>query len=130
MQSVVLGEKYPIQVFELKKSESEYNSCNEIIATIKDKIDKHPVAVYIATFDHYSHTKSLPEHKMDPNINDVKNIIFCFGKELPKPELASVRPRSIAVVEEDDRFVISFMDAPNPVAHEAMIEWVKSLKAS
>jgi hypothetical protein len=55
-------------------------------------------------------------------------IEFCFGKELPVAQLAAVRPRSIAIVEEADKFTITFMDAPNPQAHDAMGNWVKGIK--
>ena len=128
MKSMTIKDIYPIQAINISKDESKFNTTNEIISYLKSKIEAHPVAVYIGEFDHYTHTKNLPEHSMNENILDVKIVIFCFGKELPIPEMAAVRPRSIAVVEESDKFVISFMDAPNPVAHEAMSEWVKGIK--
>ncbi len=40
----------------------------------------------------------------------------------------AVRPRSIGVSDMGDRFVIIFMEAPNPVANEAMENWTKALK--
>jgi len=58
----------------------------------------------------------------------VKLVIFCFGKELPIPQMASIRPRSIAVVEKRDTFILSFMDAPNPQTHNTMLEWIKSIR--
>ncbi len=128
MKSMTIKDTYPIQAIEITKDEAKFNSTNEIISYLKEKIESHPVAVYISEFDHYTHTKNLPEHKIDETIEDVKIIIFCFGKELPIPEMAAIRPRSIAVVEQSDKFVLSFMDAPNPVAHEAMTEWVKGVK--
>jgi len=128
MKSMTIKDTYPIQATEISKDEAKFSNCDEIIEYLKEQIEKHPVAVFISVFDHYTHTKSLPEHKMDDKILDVKLIVFCFGKELPVPEMAAVRPRSIAVVEESDRFVLSFMDAPNPVAHESMTNWVKSIK--
>ena len=128
MKSMTIKDTYPIQAMHISKDEAKFKTTDEIIAYLKEKIEAHPVAVYIGEFDHYRHTKSLPEHSMNENILDVKIVIFCFGKELPIPEMAAVRPRSIAVVEESDKFVISFMDAPNPVAHEAMSEWVKGVK--
>ena len=53
--------------------------------------------------------------------------IFCFGKQLPNAAMLALRPRSIGVLEYKDTFVVSFMDAPNPQAHEAMVTWVKSI---
>ena len=128
MKSMTIKDTYPIQAAEIGKDEARFGTTDEIIAYLKETVEAHPVAAYIATFDHYTHTKNLPEHKMDPEILDVKLIVFCFGKELPIPEMAAVRPRSIAVVEKADSFVVSFMDAPNPVAHDAMIAWVQGIR--
>ena len=125
-----IKDTYPIQAMVLDKEEARFTNTEEIVAYIEEKIAAHPVAAYIATFDHYVHTKNLPEHEMDEKIIDVKIVVFCFGKELPIPQIAAVRPRSIAVVEEADKFTITFMDAPNPQAHEAMTNWVKGVKKS
>lgn len=128
MKQLTLMEKYPLFVLELPKSETACKDVEEILHELKKRIDAHPVAVYIATFDHYTHTTNLPDHSIDPDIKAAKNIIFCFGKELPKPEVAGVRPRSIGICDMGDRFVLSFLEAPNPTANKAMEEWVLSLK--
>ena len=128
MKSMTIKDTYPIQAAEIGKDEARFGDTDEIIAYLKETIESHPVATYIATFDHYTHTKNLPEHEMNPEVVDVKLIVFCFGKELPIPEIAAVRPRSIAVVEKADSFVVSFMDAPNPQAHDAMIAWVQGIR--
>ena len=130
MKSMTIKDTYPVQALELSKEEAKFASTDEIVAYIEEKIASHPVATYIATFDHYTHTKNLPEHEMDEKIIDVKIVVFCFGKELPVPQIAAVRPRSIAIVEEADKFTITFMDAPNSQAHEAMGNWVKGVKKS
>ena len=127
MKQTVLMEKYPIFELEIPKIETKYTSVNEIIEYFKTKIEAHPVATYIATFDHYGHTKSLSDGSVAPEILDAKNIIFCFGKELPKPHVMSIRPRSIGVAEFKDSFFIGFMEAPNPAANEAMESWAKGL---
>ena len=128
MKSMTIKDVYPIQAAVIGKEEARFANTDEIIAYLKETIDAHPVATYIATFDHYSHTKSLPDHKMDEAVLDVKLIVFCFGKELPIPQMAAIRPRSIAVVEEADNFTVSFMDAPNPQAHDAMTDWVRGIR--
>ncbi len=46
---------------------------------------------------------------------------------VPNASMLALRPRSIGVLEDKDTFVVSFMDAPNTQAHEAMTTWVKSL---
>ena len=128
MKSMTIKDTYPIQAAEIGKDEARFDTTDAVIAYLKETIEAHPVATYIATFDHYTHTKKLPEHTMDPEVVDVKLIVFCFGKELPIPEMAAIRPRSIAVVEKADSFVVSFMDAPNPQAHDAMIAWVQGIR--
>jgi len=127
-ETMVMG-KYPISELSIAKSDTTFTTADEIIETLKEKIDAHPVAVFIATFDHYAHTKSLGENGMiSDDILDAKNIICCFGKALPEANMVAVRPRSIGVVEMKNEFVVSFLDAPNPQAHEVMISWVKSIK--
>ncbi|HHD82095.1 MAG TPA: hypothetical protein ENK94_02765 [Campylobacterales bacterium] len=126
-QSMVM-EKYPISEMDIMKSETTFVTVDEVIAYLKEKIDVHPVAGYIATFDHCSHTKSLGDAgEISPDILDAKNIICCFGKQLPSPTLLAVRPRSIGVAEMADRFVVSFLDAPNAQAHDVMVSWVKGI---
>lgn len=125
---MTLMNKYPVQSLEIAKTQTTFTNVDEVIASIKAKIDAHPVATYIATFDHYSHTKSLANAEINPEILDAKNIVFCFGVQLPKAEILAIRPRSIGVAMMADTFVVSFMDAPNPQAHDFMIQWVESIK--
>lgn len=128
MRQALFQEKYPIYTLEIDKSETTYSSVDEILAFFRSRIDAHPVVSYIGTFDHYAHTKSLEDGKVSDLILDAKNIIFCFGKELPSPCVLSVRPRSIGIAEMDDVFVVTFLEAPNPMANEAMEQWALSLK--
>lgn len=128
MQKIVFKEKYPVYRTTVAKSGCRFRDIDEIAEYLKDKIEKHPVAVYIALFDHYEHTKSLTEGEVSADIVGAKDVVFCFGKELKVPEVLAVRPRSIGICERGDSFVISFMEAPNPQANEAMIEWVESLE--
>ena len=127
MKQTILMEKYPIFELDIEKSEIKYKSVDEILDYLKEKIDNHKIATYIGEFDHYSHTKSLEEGKVADEILDAKNIICCFGKELPKATVLGVRPRSIGVAELKDKFIISFLEAPNPIANEAMESWVKGI---
>ena len=128
MRQALFQEKYPVYTLEIDKSETTYGSVNEILDYIKSRIEEHPVVAYIGTFDHYAHTKSLADGVVSDIILDAKNILFCFGKELPSPCVLAVRPRSIGVAEMDDAFVITFLEAPNPMANEAMESWVLNIK--
>jgi len=128
MKQSTFKEKYPVWTLELQKSEVKQNSVAEIINYFKEKIEAHPVATYIATFEHYAHTKSIPDAKINPEIKDAQNIIFCFGKEIPTTKVVAVRPRSIGVCELENSFIIEFMEAPNEQGHKTMEEWTKALK--
>jgi len=128
MTQKVFKEKYPIFELFINKDETTCENVDDVIDYFRAKIDAHPVATYIATFDHYAHTAGLAESSIGKNIKAAKNIVFCFGKELPTPEVMAVRPRSIGVSDLGDKFVVIFMEAPNPQANEAMEAWAKALR--
>jgi len=128
MNAITLMDKYPVQTLTISKSETTYQNIDAILGALETLIQNHPVATYIATFDHYTHTTGLSNGEVNPSIKDAKNIIFCFGVQLPKAEMLAIRPRAIGVAEMEDGFTLSFMDAPNPQAQEAMIQWVESIK--
>ena len=127
MKQITVMEKYPVFTIEINKNETSYKSVDEILAYFKSQIEAHPIATYIGEFDHYSHTKSLEVGEISDDIKDAKNLICCFGKMLPKPEVLAVRPRAIGVAEMADSFVISFLEAPNPDANAAMESWAKGI---
>jgi hypothetical protein len=127
MKQMTVMEKYPVLTIEISKEETTFTSVDEVIAQLKANIEAHPVAVVIGVFDHYAHTSSLEVGEIAPNIKDAKNLICCFGKALPKPEMMAVRPRSFGVADMGESFVISFMEAPNPDANSAMESWVKAI---
>jgi hypothetical protein len=128
MKQSLVQETYPVFTLEVDKSETTFKTVDEIIEFLKEKVETHRAATYIATFDHYAHTKSLAEGKIDKSILDAKNILFCFGFTIPNPQVLGLRPRSIGVAETDDGFVISFMEAPMPVANVAMESWAMTIR--
>jgi len=127
MNKTILMDKYPVFSHEIAKSETNFKSVDSIIKYLKDLVEKHPVAEYIAIFDHYQHTKELDEGVISEDILDAKNLIFCFGKQLPNPQILAVRPRSIGVSELKDSFSINFMEAPNEQLQKVVKTWVESL---
>jgi len=127
MQQITVMEKYPVYTLRIEKSETDYQSIDEIFTYLKVQIDLHPIATYIGEFDHYAHTTSLEVGEVSEDIKAAKNLICCFGKVLPKPEVLAVRPRAIGVAELESAFVISFLEAPNPDANKAMESWTKGL---
>lgn len=120
-------DKYPIYSLDLDKATTSFTNVDEIIALLEEKIAAHPACCKVGNFDHYAHTSSLPEGEIADNIRAAKMVVFCFGLKLPSPAALAVRPRSIGVCELDDRFAISFMEAPNPQMNQVMLDWVKAL---
>jgi len=127
MKEALFKEKYPIHTINIAKNEAKHQSVESIINAIQTDIKAHPVATYIGLFDHYSHTSSLSEGEISDHIHDAKNIIFCFGKELMDPMVLAVRPRSIGVADMGNHFILSFLEAPNPAANQAMTAWCKAV---
>jgi len=127
MKQITVMEKYPVYTLRIEKCETDYRSIEEMFAYLKAQIELHPVATYIGEFDHYAHTASLGMGAIDHGIKAAKNLLCCFGKVLPRPEVLAVRPRSIGIAEMDDAFVVSFMEAPNAGANKDMEQWVKGL---
>jgi len=128
MKQTIFKDKYPVWTLELNKNEIALDNMDAIVAYFKEKVDSHPVATFIAIFNHMEHTKALKDAQINPDIIDIKNVIFCFGKEIPNTKVAAVRPRSIAVCELADKFVIEFLEAPNETLHGVMEDWAKALK--
>jgi len=128
MQEKMFKEKYHIFEIEYKKEEIKYKNVDEIISFLEKKVKNHPIISFISIFDHYTHTKSLENSVISENILDAKNIIFCFGLEIPTPEVLAVRPRSIGVCETKDSFVINFLVAPNETANDTMKSFIKEIK--
>ncbi len=128
MKLALLQEKYPIFVMELGRDETSLSSVDAICSYFQARIEAHRCARFIAMFDHYAHTRGLPEGCIGAGIHAAKNVIFCFGIALPDPRMLAVRPRSIGVAETDTGFLITFMEAPMPIANAAMEDWAKGLR--
>lgn len=94
-----------------------------MIDYLKSKIEAHPIATFIAIFDHYGHVKALEKGEIDESIVDSKNILFCMSGAIPNVMIAAVRPRSIAVNKLSDKFVVNFMEAPMEAPTNKIIEW-------
>jgi len=127
MKQMLLQEKYPVFVLEIGKQETTCASVDDIIARLKAKIAADTRVAQIAEFDHFAHTTKLGG-AIAPEIKAAKNLVFCFGLQLPNPNVMAVRPRSIGVADCGDKFVINFMEAPMQPANEAMEAWAKSLR--
>jgi uncharacterized protein YifN (PemK superfamily) len=127
MKKQKLQDKYPVFSIEIAKKNCTGNNVEDILKVLKEKIEAHPVAQFIAFFDHFSHTQNLENGLISPEIIDAQIIVFCFGKKLENPLQLAVRPRSIGVTETNEKFILSFLDAPNPAFNEVMEKWIKDL---
>ncbi|MBE0514397.1 DUF6858 family protein [Sulfurimonas sp.] len=127
MKKTILMQKYPVYSLELSKEEIKVSSADEAVEYFKEKIINHPIAEFIAIFDHYSHTKKLGGEMID-GLKDAKNIVFCFGQAIPNTKILAARPRSIGICEFKDKIVIDFMEAPREELHTVMENWAKGLK--
>lgn len=128
MRKTIFMDKYPVYTLTLEKTEIKQKNVVEIIKYFKDKIEKHPIAKFIAVFDHYSHTKELGGPIMDGLI-DAQNVVFCFGPAIPNTKILAARPRSIGICELEDSFVVEFLEAPKEELHALMESWAKGLVA-
>ncbi len=120
-------EKYPVFTLEIDKTETACDSVDAIIAHFEGLVAADPVAAFIGIFDHYSHTSNLANGEIAPEIKDAKNIVFCFGPKLADAHVLAVRPRSIGVAELEDRFIVTFLEAPMPPINEKMEKWAKAI---
>ncbi|MDO9251226.1 DUF6858 family protein [Hydrogenophaga sp.] len=127
MKQLHFQEKYPITVVDIAKTETRCASVEEIADYFKACIAATPRVSYIATFDHFAHTKAIGGD-IAPGIAAAVNVVFCFGHALPNPQVLAVRPRSIGIADMGDRFVVSFMDAPMKPANDAMQAWTLALR--
>jgi hypothetical protein len=117
----------PIFTLHLDDAECRFDTADEIADYLKEKIESHKSARYIATFDHLAHTASLPEGQVAEEIHAAINLVFCFGFTLQDPAQLATRPRSIGICHGEDGFTISFVEAPMPVVNALMEEWTQSL---
>jgi len=128
MTKTIFMEKYPVFSLNIEKNETSFKNVDEIVTYFEQLIENHPIAKLIAIFNHYEHTSSIEDCLIATEIKDAKNVIFCFGKQLPTAKMLAVRPRSIGICEYEDSFEINFLEVPNEQLHIVTEEWAKSVK--
>lgn len=127
MKKTIFMDKYPVYSLELLKNEMKFQNTQEVLQYFKEKIETHPIAKFIAIFDHFSHTQSLNGDILD-GIIDAQNILFCFGTAIPNTKILAARPRSIGICEFEDKFVIDFLEVPKEELNDLIESWTKELK--
>lgn len=128
MKQTLLLEKYPVYRLEIERAETDMDSVDAICSYLRERIEAHRCARFIADIDHLAHTRSLPDGQIGEDILAARNLVFSFGITLPEPEVLALRPRSIGVAETSRGFLITFLEAPMPVANAAMEDWAMSLR--
>ena len=123
MKKINLMDKYPVYTKEILKINTKFKNVDEFINALKEKVEADPIATYIWIFDHYTHTKSIDGEIMEGIIAG-KILLFCFGQNIPMPQAMAVRPRNIAIAEFEEKFVISFLEAPMEKANTKKIDWI------
>jgi len=123
----VTEEKLAICTLQIGKDETSLADIGAVVAHLRARIEAHPKVRLIGVFDHYAHTANVAHGTIAPEILAAQNILLCFGLTLPDPQSLALRPRSIGICELADRFVISFLEAPMPVANSTIEEWAASV---
>lgn len=127
MKQTLLYEKYPIFTLEVDHKETSFESVDQIVDYFRDRIEAQGIAKFLAVYDHYAHTKSLGDTQVSEDILAAKIVVFCFGIGLPVPRLLAVRPQSVGVAQTRRGFLVTFMEAPMPVANSALESWTRAL---
>jgi len=127
MKQIMLQEKYPVFVLEIGKQETTCKSIDDVVARLKTAIAADSRVAWIAEFDHYAHTTKLGG-AIAPEIKAAKNLVFCFGLQLPNPNVA----RRAAALDRHRRLRRQVhrqlpSTAPMKPANEAMEGWAKAL---
>jgi len=116
-------DKYPVYTKEISKSEIKFKNVDDFIEDLKEKIEQDPIAVFIWVFDNFQHTSDIGGEIMEGMIA-WKILLFCFWQSIPKPQSMAARPRNIAIAEFEDKFVVSFLEAPIEKANIKEINWI------
>ena len=127
MKRSILLDTHPMYSMEISKSEAKVSNIDEIITHFKQKIEENPEAVFITVFDHYAHTKELNGEILDTVVN-ARNLLFCFGHAIKNIEVLAFRPKSIAICETKESFILEFLETPRPEVNAWMQSWIKELQ--
>ena len=129
METIMFKEEYPVMKEEWLKSELKDDvTVDDIVKEFVDKINEMWIKIF-DVFDHYKWTvEKFPEWYIYPGIKAAKMIIFCWWQEIVSPYVFWVKPRNVWVVEMQDRFIISFLQIPNPKKMELCKEFLDNTK--
>ncbi len=127
MKTCLAQETYAVFTLEIEKGETDCRSIDDVIEYFKARIEEHPLACLVAVFDHLAHTRGLRQGRVSEDILSARSVVLCFGITLPEARAMAARPRVIGICELPDRFVVTFLEAPMPVANTTMEGWALGL---
>ncbi len=127
MKRTILLDTHPMYSIEIPKSKAKVSNIDEIIKHFKQKIEENPEAVFITVFDHYAHTKELNGEILDTIVN-AQNLLFCFGHTIKNINILAFRPKSIAICETKESFILEFLETPRPEVNSWIQSWIKALQ--
>ena len=128
MNRIQLLDKYPVFVEEIAKSDTDCAGVDDVVARLHAKVQAHAGASEIAVFDHLAHVRAQADGKVAEGIRASKHLLFCLSNAIPNALICAVRPRAVSIVETDDRFVISWLEAPVEAPNQVIAGWVESLR--
>jgi hypothetical protein len=103
-----------------------FEDADAVVEALLRQLEEHPRAHLIAVFDNLEHAWQTGGD-IPPDVLAIRNMIFCFGTELPVPELMALGPRTIVITEQTDRFTVSYMETPVPEFNDTMAQWLNRL---
>lgn len=127
MNRVHVLNRYPILTEEIAKSDTPLRNVDEILDQLRRRVTTDRHTALIGVFDHYGHTVRLGG-QIHPEVQDAKEIVFCYGPALPDVELMALRPRAICVADLGNRFVVSFLEGPGEETNQVLAGWVEGLR--
>ena len=127
MQRITVEGGYPVWIEEIAKADTPWRDVDEIIAALRERIQRHAGFAYIGVLDHYGLILRLGEtHPAE--MRDAKAILFCPGAKRLNPVLPALCPGAISVADMGNRFVIFFLDAPAFLPAQTLARWVADLR--
>lgn len=121
--------RYPILTEEIAKADTALRNVDEILDHLRQRVVSDESTVFLGVFDHYGHTVRLGG-QLHPEVQDAKEIMFCFGPALPDVELLPLRPRAISVADLGNRFVVSFLEGPSEDGNRTLAAWIDELRSA
>lgn len=127
MHRVMILDKYPVCVDEIAKADTPLRNVDEIVDHLCNQVRADRSVALIGIFDHYGHSVRLGGH-IHPEVQDAKEVVFCFGPALPDVELLAIRPRAIGIADLGNRFFVTFLEGPGEETNRTLEHWIEDLR--